>query len=379
MQIYFSNIPSAAFTIVIGIFLISLVLRGRSRKTFAPSVIDVVTRPPMDLKGAFVTTSFDEFRSNAPAVKHMLSAPAVQEISWFEVGQKATRMLWQKTQAPGYSLHGSAGVIQGLADSRLEHVPTQNRGRFFDTRESGGRRRFTGKIWFKESGHFEKLANFGLDLAHLLSAADTQVKLNNIANQLSRISSFQDSERLGELRGIYTSIQRSIEKSAGTAGSYPIDEQLLINLDSLEGRFFESAIQNSKNIRDPLSLSFLEMCITSELAQRRQLSEGLTRITEDLRNAHTVFVLKCVYLRTSGREELIPGCQRCFSKAMQKSLPLYAEKLSYFDPAAAKNLGWEAAPTKELTPLPDPAATTTAQVLAQSHSFEKHITRRATA
>ncbi len=124
------------------------------------------------------------------------------------------------------------------------------------------------------------LINIATTTAYILSAADTQIKLTEIANKIDKIMSFLESDRIGELRGLYNNlrIELSREKSDATQLKF-ISNELRI----LSSRFFETAKVKIGYIKDPTQKGIVEKIFTTSNKIDIELKDAIKSVYDDLK------------------------------------------------------------------------------------------------
>ncbi len=169
-----------------------------------------------------------------------------------------------------------------------------------DARDAQGRIRELGKT--RHVGKAKVALNLVVSAAHIISAADMKAQLDEIDRKLDQILTFIHADRLGELRGVFNGLRKTL----GAPQTPERDRELRAwsrELDKLEGRFYETAKAKLEAIEDPSKISAWKALTTLQSTAKERLEQDLAAVLLDLKAMAFSSFLQQVVLADIGEPE----------------------------------------------------------------------------
>jgi hypothetical protein len=202
-----------------------------------------------------------------------------------------------------------------------------------EARDSAGRIREGAR--FESISGSQRLLRSVVAAANVISALDLQAQLERLAAKLDRLISFQQADRLGELRGVYLSLQKAlVEKDTLARRSQLL--QVSRQLDDLQSRFIQTSVAELAAIRNPADISWHEAIFSLQSTAERQLRNAIGRAHEDLRLHQLCAGLGAVVHAELDQPEALATHTAAVAAGIASLAPLLAEKVGYFDEKAAE-------------------------------------------
>src|SRR5207244_3668364 len=143
-----------------------------------------------------------------------------------------------------------------------------------EARDKAGRIREGAR--FETLSRGQRLLRGVVAAAYVVSALDLQAQLERLDAKLDRLISFQHADRIGELRGVYLSLQKAlVEKDAAVRRTQLFEVSR--RLDDLQSRFLQTAIAALKAIRNPADISWSEAIFSLQRTAERELRASVGR------------------------------------------------------------------------------------------------------
>jgi hypothetical protein len=202
-----------------------------------------------------------------------------------------------------------------------------------EARDSAGRIREGAR--FESMGRGRRLLRGVVAAAHVVSALDIQAQLERLDAKLDRLIGFQQADRVGELRGVYLSLQKGLtEPDPVTRRAHLLG--VSARLDDLQSRFLQTARAELNSIRNPNDISWFQAIFTLQSIAESDLRAGVGRALGDFRLHHLCSVLGSVVHAELDEPEALATHTRALAAGIESAATLFAEKLGYFDSEAAE-------------------------------------------
>lgn len=153
-------------------------------------------------------------------------------------------------ESSGYVLKFPDEVAKGIKEGKYKLPKTKNGGISPIARNQDGSIKKPGELYQKGPS----VLNVGIGLAHLISNLDMQNQLEEIKEAIDQIYRFQISDRVGDLKGVYDTLQNWLNRISreGLIDRNIIKGQdISERLDKLENQFFENAKMELETIKNP--------------------------------------------------------------------------------------------------------------------------------
>lgn len=179
------------------------------------------------------------------------------------------------------------------------------------------------------------LINIATTTAYIISAADTQMKLTEIAHKIDKLIDIVEADRIGELRGLYNNLKVELSREKTDATELKaISNELRI----LSGRFFETAKVKIKHIKDPTKKRIIEKLRITGKEIDNELNDGIRTVFDDLKAMQV-----CHMLDTFVNHELEDNVAKALTNSIIVNQLLtikdaFSEKIEYIDPELAKKV-----------------------------------------
>jgi hypothetical protein len=202
-----------------------------------------------------------------------------------------------------------------------------------EVRDAAGRIR-EGARYDSVSGT-QRLLRSVVAAANVISALDLQAQLERLDAKLDRVISFQQADRLGELRGAYLSLQKALVDPDSRARRSQL-LQVSLHLDELQGRFLQTARAELEATPNPEDISWFRAIFSFQSTAERELRTAVARAHEDLRLHQLCARLGAVVHAELDQPEALATQTAAVAAGVASLVPLLAEKVGYFDDAAAE-------------------------------------------
>ncbi|WKZ16291.1 MAG: hypothetical protein QY317_03090 [Candidatus Jettenia caeni] len=150
----------------------------------------------------------------------------------------------------GYVLKFPDEVTKGIKEGKYQLPKTRNGGISPIARNQDGTIKKPGELYQKGPS----VLNIGIGLSHLISNLDMQNQLEEIREAIDQIYRFQISDRVGDLKGAYDTLQNWLNRISreGLIDRNIIKGQdISERLDKLENQFFENAKIELETMKNP--------------------------------------------------------------------------------------------------------------------------------
>jgi hypothetical protein len=210
------------------------------------------------------------------------------------------------------------------------HIPTDRKTGLprAEARDRSGHIREQAKFESVESVP-EKVTRHIVAAAHVISAVDVAIQLQTISEQITRLSEFMSADRRGELRGVYGSIQRGLA-DVDAERSFRTLEACALDLERLQGRFYETAKTALDALQDPEQMGILGR-FKSPAKAKRELQEQVGQILGDLRLMEFCSMLAVEVQKELGNASALPIQQAALLDAYDAVLAPLTVKARYLD------------------------------------------------
>jgi hypothetical protein len=247
-----------------------------------------------------------------------------------ELAGEAGKAISMVTSNRGVRLVFSKDTVEKLKAGEWT-IPTDGatKLRRAEVRDRGGRIREGAKIQ-PASGRMEAVVRGVVAIAHVVSAVDTQVQLERISEKLDRLSGFLHAERLGELRGIYGSLQKALVDPDESRRARAL-EDCSRKLDELQGRFLESARAKLNAVRNPAQIGPLTAIFTSQSTAEQTLRREIGDALADLRLCEVSNHLNTMVHLELAQEAALPVHQRALVAGLMGIRDLLVQKAAFLD------------------------------------------------
>lgn len=197
-----------------------------------------------------------------------------------------------------------------------------------DLRNARGQ--LTRPVKFKPEQLATRAIRGAMALAHVVSAMDVQAQLQDISAKLDRIVCTLSADRLGQLRGVYISLQKALSDSNAGRRTASL-RGLSRDLDKLEAQYLENAKAEFASISDPAAIGIVTAIFSRQSTAEQKLRTELGSAMGHLRMAEFCHQLGAlVHVALDEQEQLIVH-RGAFVAACSDLCELVVEKSSYLD------------------------------------------------
>ncbi|UJS15969.1 MAG: hypothetical protein L3J17_08545 [Candidatus Jettenia sp.] len=168
----------------------------------------------------------------------------------FEIPSDIAKTITFNKESSGYVLKFPDEVVNGIKEGKYKLPKTKNGGISPIARNQDGTIKKPGELYQKKLS----VVNVGIGLAHLISNLDMQNQLEEIKEAIDQIYRFQISDRVGDLKGVYDTLQNwlnRITKEGLIDRNIIKGQDISERLDRLENQFFENAKMELEIIKNP--------------------------------------------------------------------------------------------------------------------------------
>lgn len=231
-----------------------------------------------------------------------------------------------KASSGDYILKFPDEVTKGIKEGKYKLPKTRNGGISPIARKPDGTIKKPGELYKKGPS----VVNVSIGLAHLISNLDMQNQLEEIKEAIDQIYRFQISDRVGDLKGVYDTLQNWLNRISreGLIDRNIIKgEDISERLDKLENQFFENAKMELETIKNPADygrgiLGFIKHLNFFGKTPEQKAKEKLKTVFENLR-----YTKICNFLNLSvcGELEDADAYERTSNRLYSKFKGMYNE------------------------------------------------------
>jgi hypothetical protein len=274
---------------------------------------------------------FDEaFGASASFADAVREGATRKVCSALGLGQQAKKSFGLRAQGERFEIVFSKQTERLLRSGEL-HLPLDRSSGLLriDARDGRSRIRELGKVR-KGVGAARAAVNALTAAAHMVSAIDTQLQLQQIDRKLDQILSFMHADRLGELRGLYNATAKALEIQEGQRRRHEL-VALAHSLDVLAGRFYETAKAKLGSIANPAEIGVWEALTTLQSSARGELEEALRTAIADFRAAEFAWLLGGLVRAELEVIDDLPAHRRMVASEIETIRPLLLERTGFLN------------------------------------------------